>query len=102
MGGIAPEQAGSAVLYATVNSPGQALSLWAEGHGEEAFKRLLGIAIISVMPEPGLEEALFSLRDIFEFRSHAYRPSLPESTRGRRTKGKVARTSQRPDLVLTE
>lgn len=86
----------------TVNTAGQGLSFKFEGEGGEALLRLLGCVIVTMMPEEGLEEALTSLKDIFEFHvESAHYESLPTVT-SRRGIGNVVNTSMRPDLVISE
>lgn len=85
----------------TVDSAGEELlSLWAEGRGERAVKRVLGCAIMYSLPEESLNEALFSLRDIWEFYA-AHRIPSP-SVIARRHVAKILESSRRPDLVIEE
>ena len=87
---------------ATVDSAGEELiSLWAEGRGENAVKRVLGCAIMYSLPEESVNEALFSLRDIWEFYQTTQR-MLPPPVATRRYVGKIVGISQRPDLVIEE
>ncbi len=99
---ISPEQVeqGEAFFYGTVNSAGQEISFWIEGGGGDALKRLIGCAILGIMPEEGIDEALTSLKDILDFRT-SYR-MLPGAVESRQTTGRIVSTSQRPDLVIPE
>jgi len=85
----------------TVDSAGEELlSLWAEGRGERAVKRVLGCAIMYSLPEESLNEALFSLKDIWEF--YAAHRILSRPVMARRHVAKIVESSRRPDLVIEE
>jgi hypothetical protein len=91
-----------AFLTAMVTSAGQEIWVWAEEGERRSVKRLLGYAMIFFMPEEGVDEALTSLRDILEFSYESPRGMLPPPAVMRRHVGKIVRTSQRPDLVISE
>lgn len=86
---------------ATVNSPGEQISFWLDADDETALKKFVGCLIISAMPEEGLNEALTSLKDVWDF--HIYTPpkALPDRSR-QVAAGRVVRTRKRPDLFLGE
>lgn len=65
------------------------------------MKRLFGCMMLVVMPEEGVEEALTSLREIYEFRSARVLALTPPS-RLPRIEGKVTANSYRPQLVISE
>jgi hypothetical protein len=72
-----------------------------EMYGETALERFLGCAMIGMMPAEGLEEALYSLRDMLEF----YR-QVPLHLYGAQPKSEtinatVVERKKRPDLVIT-
>lgn len=70
------------------------------GHGEHALERFLGCILIGVMPDEGLEEALFSLHDMFEFyqrEREPHRAALEPKT----VDGTLGNKKKRPDLILT-
>ena len=73
-----------------------------EGRGESAVKRLIGCWIVVSMPEEGLDEALTSLKDIFEFSYEDTRLALPEAATRRSLTGRATISSRRPDLVVSE
>ena len=91
-----------AVIYTTVTSPGQEVSLWTERVGNDAVKRVIGCAMIFAMPEEGINEALASLRDILEFSYEATHGMLPPPVAVRRSMGRIVGTTRRPDLVISE
>lgn len=91
-----------AFFHATVNSAGQEIAFWFEGREEDILKRLIGCAMIAIMPEEGVEEALLSLRDIWDFRTQTSYQMLPGPLQTQRSTGRVVRTSQRPELVIPE
>ena len=96
-----PSRASLILLGATVNSAGQEVSLlWTE-EGENATKRWIGCAMMCRMPDEGVDEALVSLRDIWEFHETTHR-MLPRPVETRRYVGRIVGTSQRPDLVISE
>ena len=73
-----------------------------EGGTESAFARSLGCIMIGLfMPDEGLEEALFSLRDMLEFYSHKPEPRPARITRAP-IDATIADKKKRPDLVLTD
>jgi len=80
---------------------GDELSFWTEG-GESTVKRLLGCAMIAVMPEEGIEEALQCLKDILEFWHHPAQRMLPSTPTIHHTTAKVLSISERPDLIISE
>jgi hypothetical protein len=63
--------------------------------------RYLGCIMIGFMPDDGLEEALFSLRDMLEFYTHKPEPR-PASLVPKAINATIADRKKRPDLVLTE
>jgi len=72
-----------------------------EGTTESVFGRCLGCIMIGFMPDEGLEEALFSLRDMFEFYSHKPEPRPARLTRAP-IDATIVNRRKRPDLILTE
>lgn len=89
-------------MQGTVNSPGQEFRFWAESLGENAVKRAMGCVIMFAMPEEGVEEAISTLRDIYQFSTEATALALPAPTRRQRLPGKVVAKSERPALVISE
>lgn len=63
--------------------------------------RILGFIMISIMPDEGLEEALFSLRDMVEFYSHKPAPR-PARLAPKAIGASIGEKRKRPDLILTE
>jgi len=57
--------------------------------------------MIGFMPDEGLEEALFSLRDMLEFYSYKPEPR-PARLTPKAIGATIADKKKRPDLVLTE
>ena len=71
------------------------------GSNRAMLGRILGFVMISSMPDAGLEEALFSLRDMFEFYSHKPAPR-PARLAPKAIDASIGDKKKRPDLVLTE
>lgn len=69
--------------------------------GDTALERFLGCLMISIMPAQGLEEALYSLRDMLEF--YKKEPSRLQLTRGKPEpiNATVVERRKRPDLIIT-
>lgn len=72
-----------------------------EMYGESALERFLGCVMIGMMPDQGLEEALYSLRDMLEFYSQEplHLPSARPKTET--LNAIVEDRKKRPDLVIT-
>jgi hypothetical protein len=86
---------------ATVNSPGEEISLWLEAKDENTLKRFFACWLIATMPEKGMNETLRSLRDIHEF--HRYvPPMLSSETKQEKLGGRLVSTKQRPGLIIGE
>lgn len=63
--------------------------------------RYLGCIMIGVMPDEGLEEALFSLHDMLEFYRH--KPaSHPARLTAKAIDATIGDRKKRPDLILSE
>jgi hypothetical protein len=72
-----------------------------EGRSPTMLGRYLGCIMIGFMPDEGLEEALFSLRDMLEFYGH--KPaSHPARLVPRPIDATIGDSRKRPDLVLSE
>ena len=71
------------------------------GNNPVMLGRYLSCVIIGFMPDEGLEEALFSLRDMLEFYSHKPEPR-PARLTPKAISATIADKKKRPDLVLTE
>ena len=71
------------------------------GSTKAALGRCLGCIMIGFMPDEGLEEALFSLRDMLEFYSNKPKPRPARLTRAP-IDATIVNRRKRPDLVLTE
>lgn len=78
------------------------ITITIRGSTESAFGRSLGCIMIGLfMPDEGLEEALFSLRDMLEFYSHKPGPR-PARLAPKAIDATITDKKKRPDLVLTE
>ena len=89
-------------VHSTVNSPSQEIQFLAEGYWRDIFKRLVGLTLVALMPEEGLDEVLTSLKDIYEFNvdNVRYRRlELPIMTMG---VGTVSSLSESPDLIISD
>ena len=96
-----PSRTSLMLLGATVTSASQEISLlWAE-EGEKAIKRWIGCAMMCAMPDESVNEALVSLKDIWEFHETTHR-MLPPPVETRRYVGRIVGTSHRPDLVISD
>ena len=91
-----------ATFQGTVNSTREEITFLAEAAGENAIKRIFSCVIISAMPETGVDEALTTLKDIYEFNSENTRAALPRHTMHSSIAGRVTSTSERPQLVISE
>lgn len=69
-------------------------------HGETALERFLGCVMMGIMPDEGLEEALYSLRDMVEFYNRQPLPHHSPLTSAPIDATIVGR-KKRPDLVIT-
>ena len=98
---IAPEPV-YAVFRGTVNSAGQEFTFWFERGGEHNLKRVIGCAILAALPDEGVEEALNSLRGVFQFHYENLFLLTPPKAMPRRLLGTIVTTSERPDLVISE
>jgi len=67
-----------------------------EGEMEVIIKKLIGLALLAYMPETGLDEALLSLKDIFEFNMEKARFQLPEPTTVMVSRGIVSKVLESP------
>jgi len=69
------------------------------GSNPAMLGRYLGCVMIGFMPNEGLEEALFSLRDMLEFYRH--KPaSRPKRLASKAIDATIADKKKRPDLVI--
>ena len=91
-----------AVFQGTAYSYGREISFLFKGAGETALRRLIGCALIGIMPEEGIEEALWSLKDIFEFRAQPPLLMLTQPMRAIQNTGQIVTTAERPDLIISE
>lgn len=69
------------------------------GSSPAMLGRYLGCIMIGFMPDEGLEEALFSLRDMLEFYSHKPAPP-PARLAPKAINATIADKKKRPDLVI--
>ena len=79
-----------------------AFSLAVEGDGLSVLRRFIGCVMMMTMPEPGLEEALSSVQDVFETTWRMTHGPLPHPAITRRGIGRVISVSDRPNLVISE
>src|SRR4030042_6853818 len=72
-----PNEEEDEFVFQNLNEPGTAYEITINmvGNSPSMLGRYLGCVMIGFMPEDGLEETIFSLRDILEFYSH--KPSPP-------------------------
>ena len=96
------EQPILAAFCGTVKSAGERFWLSATGDGKSALKRIIGCALIAHLPDEAMDEALESLRDIFDFWSRSRHYILSQPTVGSPIKGKIVSSMHRPDLVIPE
>jgi hypothetical protein len=98
-----PSEEWRTVIYGTANSLGQEMSFRFAAGGESALRRLVGCAILSALPDEGIDEALRTLRDIYEFRlidsMRSIRRLAPASSTIRSA---VVRRVERPNMVIPE
>jgi hypothetical protein len=71
------------------------------GNNPVMLGRYLGCVMIGFMPDEGLEEAIFSLRDMLEFYSRKPAPR-PARLAPKAIDATIGDKKKRPNLVLTE
>ncbi len=98
-----PDIESSESIVHSLVEPGTAyeVTISMTGNDPAMLGRYLGCVMIGFMPDEGLEEALFSLRDMFEFYSHKPEPR-PARLAPKAIEATIADKRKRPDLVLTE
>lgn len=69
--------------------------------GETALERFLGCLMIARMPNEGLGEALFTLRDMLDFYTHPPMLLHGAPPKAETIKATVVERKKRPDLVIT-
>ena len=89
-----------AVFHTTVSSAGEELSFWIERVGDDAVKRHLGCAVMFAMPEGGVDEAFRALVDILAYNTERLQLMAAPDMISQRTRGKVVRSSTRPELEI--
>lgn len=90
-------------ITGTANSGGEELSVWAGAGGREALKRLFGCILLFAMPDPAIEEAIDSLRDISDF--YLQSPQLELTYLPASSERHIARLRSvvtRPDMAIEE
>ncbi len=95
-------ESGEFIIHSLVE-PGTAykITINMAGSNPAMLGRYLGCVMIGFMPDEGLEEALFSLRDMLEFYSHKPVPR-PARLAPKPIDATIVNRRKRPDLVLTE
>ena len=68
--------------------------------GRTALERWAGCAMMAMMPEQGLEEALYSLWDMLEF--YRTQPPEPAVRQPQLMEGTIVEERNRPGLIITE
>ena len=76
-------------------------SRWRWRESFTVLRRFIGCVMMMTMPEPGLEEALASLEDVFESTWYVTYGLLPHLATTRPWTGTVG-VRDRPDLVISE
>ena len=95
-------ESGEFIIHSLVE-PGTAyeITINMAGSNPAMLGRYLGFVMIGFMPDEGLEETLFSLRDMLEF--YSYKPELrPARLTPKAIGATIADKKKRPDLMLTE
>lgn len=95
-------ESGEFIIHSLVE-PGTAyeITINMAGSNPAMLGRYLSCVMIGFMPDEGLKEALFSLRDMLDFYSHKPTPrhaELAPASIG----ATITDRKKRPDLVLTE
>jgi len=70
--------------------------------GDTALERFLGCLMISVMPAQGLEEALYSLRDMLEFYKKESSNLQLMHKKPEPINATLLERRKRPDLIITQ
>ena len=96
-------ESGEFIIHNSLVEPGTAyeIKINMAGNNPAVLWRYLGCVMIGFMPDEGLEEAVFSLRDMLEFYRHKPQPS-PARLAPKAIDATIANKKKRPDLVLTE
>lgn len=90
-------------FFPVADETGPLLSIGFTAGGPKALERLMGCLLIGAIPSAGLEEALASLKDIFEFWYDQPPPRpRPLASVVHHGVGHVVSVGSRPDLVLVE
>ena len=88
-------------FHADVTSPRGAISFGSQVEGLEALKRAIALFVISRLPENGLDEALASLRDIWDSRVPSEMTSLPREIT-QTVQGRIRSVSERAFLDIED
>lgn len=93
-------------MHGTANSFGQELSFRFEAGGASALRRLVGCVILSALPDSDVDDALQSLREIYQYRVVENIPQAPHFVRAPATTSvitrAVVRKRERSDMVIPE
>lgn len=74
-------------------------TIWMEDDEETVLRRFLGCLMVTAMPRHGLDEALFSLRDAFDFYSLQALPALPSGSPPVELRGSLLPARERPEFT---
>lgn len=83
-------------LAINVTSVVPEISFFIGGETEVIIKKLIGFYLLAYMPDGGLDEALFSLKDIFEFNLEKASYQFPEPPEILVRRGIVSKVSESP------
>jgi hypothetical protein len=90
------------VFQATV-ADSRGVQLWSQDDSEEiAAKRAFGFIAFLLLPEPGLDEAIDELREVWQFHSERAALGPPESFHAEIGQGRIVESVERPLLAIED
>lgn len=96
-------ESGDFIIYGSAESgTAYGITIKMVGSNPTMLGRSLGCVMIGVMPDEGLEEAIFSLRDILEFYNRKPVVLRPARLAPKAIEATIGDKKKRPDLVITE
>lgn len=99
---VASEEVSGAIFEATV-AESRGVRLWSDDDSEEtATKRAVGFITLLLLSDPGLDEAIENLWEVWNFHSERTALGPPDHPRSEAGHGKVVESIERPLLVIED
>lgn len=90
------------VFQATV-ADSRGVQLWSQDDSQEmAAKRAFGFIAFLLLPEPGLDEAIEELREVWQFHSERAVLGPPECLHAEIGQGRIVESVERPLLAIED